>query len=210
MYKKIIQYCQECEVAFKNIDEDRKKQLSQLTKYISSSYKNGKVPQITVICTHNSRRSHFGQIWLAIAAEYFALPKIETYSGGTEATACHPNTVAALQRCGIEIEKDSTISETNPIYKISWAANQLGYEAFSKIYNHPPNPTKDYAAILVCTEADKGCPIVQGCSFRLALPFSDPKVADKTPKEEAIYDLRCRQIAVEMLYIMSKVNSKNL
>jgi len=35
--------------------------------------------------------------------------------------------------------------------------------------------------------------------------YDDPKVADGTPQEAAVYDERCLQIATEMLYLFSRV-----
>ena len=72
----------------------------KLSQYFSDQYKSGKTPQAIVICTHNSRRSHLGQLWLAIGADFFELPQLETFSGGTEATAFNPRAVAALHRVG--------------------------------------------------------------------------------------------------------------
>ncbi len=50
--------------------------------------------------------------------------------------------------------------------------------------------------------------MVQGASSRFAIPYDDPKVADGTPEETAIYDERCAQIAREMLYVFSQVASR--
>ncbi|EDP96903.1 hypothetical protein U8527_01155 [Kordia algicida OT-1] len=157
-----------------------------------------------VICTHNSRRSHLGQLWLALAADYYKLPTIETFSGGTEATLFHPNAIAAVKRVGFEVSIEAQAK--NPIYNIQWKANQEPYQAFSKRFEEAPNPTQEFAAIMVCTEADEGCPFVSGTDFRIALPFEDPKAFDGTPQEEEKYDERCRQIGTEMLYVMSKVS----
>src|ERR1051325_112332 len=55
---------------------------------------------LTFICTHNSRRSHMSQIWAQTAAYYYGLDRIESFSGGTAATACNCRTVAAMRRVG--------------------------------------------------------------------------------------------------------------
>lgn len=189
---------------FDTISSDRKAQLETLSAYIEKKYSAQKTPKLIVICTHNSRRSHLGQLWLALAADYYKLPTIETFSGGTEATLFHPNAIAAVKRVGFEVSIEAQAK--NPIYNIQWKENQEPYQAFSKRFEEAPNPTQEFAAIMVCTEADEGCPFVPGTDFRIALPFEDPKAFDGTPQEAEKYDERCRQIGTEMLYVMSKVS----
>ena len=52
--------------------------------------------------------------------------------------------------------------------------------------------------------ADKQCPFVPGAALRIGLPFDDPKAFDNTPREAAMYDERCQQIARELLYVFSE------
>lgn len=189
---------------FDTISSDRKLQLETLSAYIQKKYGDQKTPKLIVICTHNSRRSHLGQLWLALAADYYKLPKLETFSGGTESTAFHPNAIAAVKRIGFTVAIEAQAK--NPIYNIEWKTNQQPYQAFSKRFEESPNPTQEFAAIMVCTEADEGCPFVPGTDFRIALPFEDPKAFDGTPQEAAKYDERCQQIGTEILYMMSKVS----
>ena len=188
------------------IPKERKERLDQLIHYFSDKYKNGITPKATVICTHNSRRSHIGQLWLSVAGAYFNLPHLETFSGGTDITAFNPRAVQALKKVGFEIEAEDPSIE-NPVYKIRWKEEMRPYAAFSKKYDDSPNPSEDFAAIMVCSSADKGCPFVVGCDLRLALPFDDPKAFDETPLEAAKYEERCRDIGREILYVFSKVVS---
>jgi len=202
----IFSYCESLETQFDQIPPLRKTELLKLRDYISKKYHHKETPQAIIICTHNSRRSHMGQIWLSIGADYFDLPTILTYSGGTEATAFNPRAVAAIQKVGIQVNiarEDSS----NPLYHLTWSENQVPYSAFSKKYDTPPNPTTDFAAIMVCTSADEGCPIVSGCDFRLALPFEDPKAFDDTNLESQKYDERCEQIGREMLFVMKNIDN---
>ena len=77
---------------------------------------------------------------------------------------------------------------------------------FSKKYDHQVNPHEDFTALLVCANADEACPVVPGADARFAIPYKDPKVADNTPEENAMYAARCRQIAREMLYITKVIS----
>lgn len=204
LFKDIEANCKKLESRFGSISEERKIKLESLSSYISEKLKANSIPELVVICTHNSRRSHMGQLWLALGASYYGLPEIYTYSGGTEATAFHPNAVNTLRKIGFNIEvTDEKIQ--NPLYQITWTEEMEPYVAFSTRFDEAPNPTKDFAAIMVCTEADKGCPFVLGSDFRLSLPYQDPKAFDGTELQDLKYLERCENIGTELLFVMSKV-----
>jgi len=205
LIKKVEDTCQTLEKEFSLISAERKRTLYQLSEYISHKFQNQETPQLIVICTHNSRRSHLGQIWLSVSADYYNLPKLATFSGGTEATAFNIRAVNAMKKLGFEIESKEQKSPSNPIYEVNWLDEDTPYAAFSKKYDHPPNPFQNFGAIMVCTSADRGCPVISGADFRLALPFDDPKAFDETPLEATKYLERGRQIGREMLYALSQV-----
>ena len=81
------------------------------------------------------------------------------------------------------------------------------YPVFSKKYEDDPNPKKDFAALMVCAQADAGCPIVFGSAFRVSLPFDDPKDFDGTEYERQKYDERVGDIGRQMLYVLSQLSS---
>mgnify|MGYP000733479600 CR=1 FL=1 len=81
----------------------RKELLLRFASYVASRSHEERIA-LNFICTHNSRRSHLAQIWAATAAYYYAIPNIQTFSGGTEATAFNPRAVAAMERAGFKIE----------------------------------------------------------------------------------------------------------
>ena len=205
LLEKINDFCQSVETEFEQISAERKEALLPLSNYIYQKISAKETPKIIVICTHNSRRSHMGQLWLATGAAYYGLPKMETYSGGTEATAFNPRAVKACRAAGFQITTQNA-TDANPVYDIMWTSEMRPYQAFSKKYSTEPNPTAKFAAMMVCTSADEGCPIVSGSDFRIALPFHDPKAFDDTDLEAAKYTERCRDIAREMLYVLNQVN----
>ena len=201
---KLLNYISAVEANFVNISAARKSHLLQLSIYLQKKFQAGQVPKVIVICTHNSRRSHIGQVWLAVAADYYGLPKLETYSGGTEATAFNPRAVAALQRAGLSITTNNPTAN-NPIYNINWNDTDEPYQAFSKKYDDVPNPNSDFAAIMICKDAEERCPVVYGMDFRFPLPFDDPKAFDDTNLESTKYDERCFEIATEVFYCLSQI-----
>ena len=197
-------YCQKLEQRFNQILPARKQALLVLSNYLMHQIKEGKTPSVTVICTHNSRRSHLAQLWLAISADYYQTHKISTFSGGTEISAFNPRTVAALQKIGLRITSQN-LSVANPTYEVCWSDEMTPYLAFSKQYADLPNPKKDFLAVMVCSHADINCPIVTGSTLKLALPYQDPKAFDDTDLEASEYTKTCALIGLEMLFVLKQL-----
>ncbi len=179
------------------IPPERRPPLDRLAAFVRGS----KPAALTFICTHNSRRSHLAEQWAGVAAHYFGLEHVATYSGGTEATAFDHRAVATLERAGFEI---TSPPGPNPRREVRVGPGLPPRVAFSKVYFDPPNPSADFAAVLTCTDADRACPAVEGAALRVALPYADPKEADGTAAEAARYDERSLQIASEMFYLMAR------
>jgi len=202
---KLKKYLENIEQGFANIPPDRQESLQKIAAYISEKQKKGEKTEIIVICTHNSRRSHLGQVWLQIAASHYKLENITTFSGGTDSTACNPRTVKALQRAGLSVQNISEKAEKNPKYVAQFSKKAPEMWLFSKHYASTANPQLGFLALLVCDQADEACPIVKGADARLYHGYEDPKKSDGTPQESETYDQRCRQIATEMFYVMHQV-----
>lgn len=189
---------------FDLIPKDRQNDLGKVAAYIRSRLETSATAKLIFICTHNSRRSHLTQIWAYAAARYYELSNVETFSGGTEATAFNPRAVAALQRAGLSVTAlDGNAS--NPRYQVRISVAVAPQECFSKVYDAAPNPTKDYCAIMTCSQADEACPVVIGCDLRVPIRYEDPKAGDDSEHETALYDARTRQICREMFFMMSLV-----
>ncbi|MBK8877918.1 MAG: protein-tyrosine-phosphatase [Haliscomenobacter sp.] len=186
------------------ITPERKQALSQIARFVEEQKKAENPVNLTFICTHNSRRSHMSQIWASVAVFCYGIDGVEMYSGGTEATAFNPRAVAAMDRAGFRIQNPGG---ENPHYLVVYSDQSAALECFSKTYDDPFNPKQHFAAVMTCSEADKNCPLVAGASDRISIPYEDPKEADGTPEETARYDERCAQIAAEMFYVFSQVNT---
>lgn len=189
---------------FPLIPSDRKSDLAKVAHYVKGCIAKSSSAKLTFICTHNSRRSHLSQVWAQVAAEYFGISNVETFSGGTEATAFNPRAVAAMRRCGLKITT-ANADTSNPLYEVRTHDTAKAQNCFSKVYDAPPNPTKEYCAIMTCSQADDACPLVMGCDLRMPIRYEDPKIADDTDQESTLYDERSRQICREMLFMMSSV-----
>jgi hypothetical protein len=184
------------------ITDRRKKELQQIADFVAGKLQSDESAKLVFICTHNSRRSHFGQVWASVAASAFGLAGLETYSGGTAVTAFNSRAASALERAGYRVHRPAG---SNPAYEVTWSGRRPAMICFSKIYDDNANPRRGFGAVMTCSEADRACPLIPGAAERFALPYTDPKTADGTPVEAARYDERCRDIGREMLYLFGKV-----
>ena len=202
MNTKLTQFSEEIILQFDQIPADRKLVLDRLTSYIQGNLNAGKESLLMFICTHNSRRSHFGQILCALAADFYQVTGIQTFSAGTEVTAFHPNAIVALRSIGMEIQ--TADSNSNPHYIVSWSSTD-SLHAYSKLIDDEGNPKEHFAAIMTCTHAEQNCPFVVGADFRIGLSFDDPKAFDGTAQESEMYLARVHQIARELFYVFSRL-----
>jgi arsenate reductase len=188
---------------FDLISSQRKAIISELTEYVEHKASAGEKILLNFICTHNSRRSHISQIWAQTAAHYYGVKNVETFSGGTEATAFNPRAVSAMKTAGFDIRTKKEGS--NPVYEVSYATEAPFLTIFSKKFDDDFNPKKDFAAVMTCSHADENCPLVTGAAKRIALTYNDPKEFDGTPLEAVKYNERVHEIGREILYAFSRV-----
>lgn len=199
--KELNSFVAEYTTRFDSISDERKKILNKLSVYIQERVNNPSI-NLVFICTHNSRRSHFSQVWAQIAAHYYGLHNISSYSGGTEATAVFPSVINALTSNGVKVEALS--NEENPVYTLKYSETKQPIIGFSKVFNHTFNPSTDFAAVMTCTDADENCPLIPNAT-RVSLPFNDPKVFDNTADEQIKYQEKSKEIATELFYALSQV-----
>lgn len=193
------------ELNHQTISNERKEVLQPLTDFIQSKVSENQEIRINFICTHNSRRSHLSQVWAQTMANYFNIKNVFCYSGGTEATALFPLVAETLQNSGFQI---NTISKNdNPVYSIKYADNEHPIIGFSKKLDDDFNPKSEFAAIMTCDSANEACPFVPGAEKRISITFEDPKAFDNTPQQSEKYKERSMQIATEMFYVFSQINS---
>jgi arsenate reductase len=202
MYKELTSIIKSLD--FDTISDERKQKLGKLIEYISSKLKKAQQVNLCFICTHNSRRSQFSQVWTEVAAYYNGID-VKVYSGGIEVTAFNERAVESLRRFGFRIIKEE--NSDNPKYKVYYSDEIDPIVALSKLFNDPSNPKNNFAAVMTCSSADKNCPVVPGAEIRIPILYEDPKKYDDTDQEEIVYDKRSQQIATEMFYIFSKVKS---
>jgi arsenate reductase len=186
-----------------SVSDERKEVLNLLVDFIQNKVNANEEIRLNFICTHNSRRSHLSQIWAQTMAFQFEIKNIFCFSGGTEATAMFPKVGETLTNQGFQIQKLS--QEQNPVYAVKFDENQNPIICFSKAYFDDFNPKSHFGAIMTCTNADEGCPMVFGAEARFPIKYDDPKAFDDTELMDEKYSERSLQIASEMYYVFSQI-----
>jgi hypothetical protein len=192
---------------FDQIDPAHREAGEKLARWIAANHVPGKPLHVTFICTGNSRRSILGASMGNLAAAYAGMPEVRFHSGGTTPSAFNPRAIAALEAVGFAIKptgKQAPRGEPrteNPVYHVAWGD---GFETleFSKHYGDASNPQNGFAALMVCSEADEGCPFVKGAALRVSMPYLDPKIYDDGAYEGAKYAERRDDIGRLMLAVM--------
>ena len=176
--------------------------LDSLAEAIRSEQKTREPVRLNFICTHNSRRSQMAQIWAHTAATAFQIPHIETYSGGTEATAFHPNAVRAMRTLGFRISpSDQQTDKDNPRFEISVGTGLPTLICYSKRFVQAVPSDKPFIAVMTCSDADQNCPLVPGAKSRIPLTFKDPKAFDGTEGEQKAYLNTAVEIGREVIRV---------
>jgi protein-tyrosine-phosphatase len=204
--KDLKKYIANVTAEFNQISDERKKILTELGDFILEDKQKHNKVNLTFICTSNSRRSHLSQLWMQTASIYYGVDSIITFSGGTEATEVNVRAVNALKRTGFSISRPA--NTLNSPYFVNVGSGTDNWMIYSKKYDNFQNPKSNFIAVMVCSEADKSCPTVEGANGRVGLPFEDPKYYDNTPSEEQKYDETCRLIARELLFVADYVKTK--
>lgn len=206
LYKNLSESIAELIKEFDLITENRKLELENLAVAINESLSKFGKAEITVICTHNSRRSQLGQLWIKTAAIHYGIKNIYTFSGGTEATSFNYRMVNAVKAYGFKVNQLD--ENSNPKYHIPLGETDESMDIlYSKVYSENYNPQSNYIAIMVCNQADAGCPFVSGAFKRISLPYLDPKAYDDTDLESIKYLEKVKEIGREMLFMMKNLSN---
>ena len=187
----------------------------QLAEWLAAHHRPGITLPVVVVCTGNSRRSMLGAMMGNAAAVFIGLPEIRFWSAGTAPSAFNPRTIAALRAIGFAIEPTGDEAPRgsdglpNPRYRVRWGSGE-GQELveFSKALGDSSLPKSGFAAVMVCDEADAGCPIVPGAAMRISMPFPDPKTADDTPREGEQYAATRDALGRIMLATLSEASDR--
>jgi arsenate reductase len=78
---------------------------------------------------------------------------------------------------------------------------------FSKKLDDDFYPKSKFAAIMTCSQADSDHPFIAGAKKSIPITFEDPKEFDNTSQQAEKHNLRNLQIATELFYVFSQIQS---
>jgi arsenate reductase (thioredoxin) len=187
-----------------DITKSRIKELQSLIDYIQEKKHKNLPIHLNFICTHNSRRSQFAQVWAHLAAIYYTIENFYSHSSGTSVTACNPRMIQTLNAIGFKISPH--LKETQIYYTLNFSQQLSQIILYSKLNTQAIDQDLPFAALMICTNADQNCPLLSNAEKRISLPHHDPKAYDHTPLETKKYAETSRQIATELFYVMSQIH----
>jgi len=197
MKKSIKSLINQFEVEDNKINSDRKNLIKAIANTLKQQHSSTPY-QFIFICTHNSRRSVFGQVWATVLAEYYDIP-LKSYSGGTEVTAVHDNALHCLENLGFELKKMQHTE--NPKVEVRYGNSNV-IHCFSKLYDDVQNPSEDFYAIMLCEHAAENCPFIPNALERFNLTYPDPKRFDGTPQQDKKYSEVALTIGREFSFLI--------
>lgn len=191
------------------IDVKRVELFNPLIEILQKKLKFNEQINLNFICTHNSRRSQFAQIWMTVLAHEYNFP-IRSFSSGTEETALNERVVTSLKRNGFQVSSSNS-NDPNPTYNVRFDEQVDPVVMYSKKVEEAVPENESFIAVLTCSDAEANCPFIPEAEARIPLKYQDPKPFDGTEDEAKMYDLRSLQIASELLFIIQKlVNHGNI
>ena len=122
MYPKIELIISKLLLNFNSIPLPRKQKLIELAAHLKVALSSANPLNLVFVCTHNSRRSHMGQLWGHLAANYYGVNNVNSFSAGTEVTELNSNVIEMLQKVGCKVSTFQNVS--NPAYFIEFGENQ--------------------------------------------------------------------------------------
>lgn len=150
---------------------------------------------IAMICTHNSRRSVFAEIWANIAKLHYQNSNVHIESAGTESTNVYQSVIEVMKAFDVRFKAYGSDGQIK--YKSDEA---LGLNLYSKTIDEI-FPDQKFVAIMTCDHADQNCPYIPEVLLRLKLTYRDPKFSDGTIDEKKVYTDKSIEIGREIFYL---------
>ena len=187
------------------ISENRHVLLESIANAIVKVLRQKQPVCLHYISTYNSRSSQISQVWSSYASNYYQLNHIENFSGGTEVTAFHRNTVKTLQKVGFTF-KILEFSHQNPKYSITYHHYKKPIIVFSKLYNHEL-PIFPFIAITTNANEREDSLCIPEAIQNFEMPFKNLKSLDNSIYKTEKYLAVNKQIAGEIHFIFQRITT---
>ena len=146
---------------------------------------------IVFVCTHNSRRSIYCEVWGKIIANKYS-KNINFYSAGTKKTSVYGEVIKSFSRLGIKSKGNIIQYKEKSILLKSKTLEEIQLDKF--------------ICIFTCSKAERSCPIDTRSVVNIPLLFDDPKKFDGLKNERIEYQKTCSQIAEKINFILKRIN----
>ncbi len=180
MNDRLSEYVKEIEKF--SLEDFQKARIKKISKTLKNEIKS--CNSIVYICTHNSRRSQFYQVWSQILSDIYKL-NLSFQSAGVIKTEVYVEVIRSLKRAGVDIDENGTM-----------LINKKQVPLFSKCLQEIN--LKAFISMMTCSDAEKSCPIDPRSKKNINLFYPDPKRFDRTKNEIKEYDFTCKSIAAEI------------
>ncbi|NJN27464.1 MAG: hypothetical protein HC819_16570 [Cyclobacteriaceae bacterium] len=206
LYPILNEYIKDFPKEFRKIPEERRYRLNEMVYYLEEQEKNRNAWQLMFISSNQSTVGQMAQVWAKIAAYYFGLEKLQTFSGGLQAEPISVNTILALEKAGCIVYKND-LNGLN-VYQVKYAYNINPIILYPKKTDHVKNPANDFMAVFVNEHADMNMRNVRGTFNRLLLPYEDLSAYDGSAIDTRQYEESNRKMAVEMFYVFAQLRKR--
>ncbi len=159
---------------------------------------------VVAICTHNSRRSQFAEVWLSVALLEAGVDGVAVASAGTETAAIAPGVLRALAADGFDVSGDDAMGNAPVQVRGRGIERPLWSKSIEKAVAAVRGPS-NVVGLMVCAAADANCPSAAGVGFQARLPYVDPKLSDGSVGERAAYAKTSKRVEAEMRWLVRAV-----
>ena len=125
-----------------SLEDFQKARIKKISKTLINEIKS--CNSIVFVCTHNSRRSQFCQVWSQILSNIYKL-NLTFQSAGVVKTEVYIEVIRSLKRAGVDIDENGAILINNKEVSIfSKSLDEINF--------------KNFISIMTCSDAEKSCP----------------------------------------------------
>lgn len=191
---KLDKYCKQVIQSFRTITHERKQVLDVMaTELLSKHY-------VVFTCKTNSRRTVLLQVWAQTGFYYYGLIDRNAFSIGDTVTPIYSGVANVLSDVGFYVNKLANADPNGYMISISKDFPESIVSSKSML------GTIDTASGLVVNICDEKEPSGNVAKYSVVhLPYSSPTPYEKTFREKLKYKQLNHQIALEMLYLSSRI-----
>ncbi|HRP02976.1 MAG TPA: hypothetical protein PLE30_10060 [Candidatus Kapabacteria bacterium] len=184
---------------FGKIDINRKIKLMEHASLLTKEFKKHGTLNLNFICTHNSRRSILAQMICIGILRQIQLRKIFCYSSGLEASTVSNLAMEALKEIGFGVKEVRDEEDKFVKYKVEYN-ERTEVSIFSKLHTDEYVPKENVIAIMLCSDAEKNCPVLQNVLHQISLNYADPAEYDDDEDALQKYIDKCYEIGNELYF----------